>query len=73
MDDGSGGQGLLIIAIIVITFINWLSQTLKEKAAKKNAKRRAKKEQVGNTTALAPVDDASESVPAAPPPVLALC
>lgn len=36
MDDGSGGQGLLIIAIIVITFINWLSQTLKQKAAKKN-------------------------------------
>lgn len=36
MDDGSGGQGLIIIAIIVITFINWLSQTLKEKAAKKN-------------------------------------
>ena len=36
MGDGDGGQGLLIIAIIVITFINWLSQTLKEKAAKKN-------------------------------------
>ena len=36
MGDGSGGQELLIIAIIVITFINWLSQTLKAKAAKKN-------------------------------------
>ena len=29
------GQGLLVIAIIFITFINWLSQTLKKKAAKK--------------------------------------
>ena len=29
------GQGLIIIAIIFITFINWLSQTLKKKAAKK--------------------------------------
>ncbi len=36
MEDGPGGQGLIVIAIIVITFINWLSQTLKEKAAKKN-------------------------------------
>ena len=30
------GQGLIIIAIIFITFINWLSQTLKKKAAKKS-------------------------------------
>ena len=36
MEDGPGGQGLIVIAIIVITFINWLSQTLKQKAAKKN-------------------------------------
>ena len=30
------GQGLIVIAILVITFINWLSQTLKQKAAKKD-------------------------------------
>jgi len=36
----NGGEGLFILAAIVIAFINWLSNTLKKKAAARDSARR---------------------------------
>lgn len=39
MDD-IGGEGLFILAAVVIAFINWVSNTLKQKAAQREIERR---------------------------------
>jgi hypothetical protein len=38
--DDIGGEGLFILAAVVIAFINWVSNTLKQKAAQREIERR---------------------------------
>ena len=42
--EGEGGQGLLLIAFLVIAFINWVSNSLKERAEQREAAKRRQRQ-----------------------------